>query len=76
MMASIDEITQKYVFGVRWTPPHLSQHVEQIEQLTMQITHDGDGRRNRLHIGLLHEQFGNNGTQLLQTSFRYAFSWL
>mmetsp|Transcript_18871 Transcript_18871/g.52453 ORF Transcript_18871/g.52453 Transcript_18871/m.52453 type:complete len:274 (+) Transcript_18871:788-1609(+) len=74
IVTPIDEVAQEDVGRLRRPTPDLVEHVQQVEELAVQIAHHLDWRNHRLHVRFLHQQLRNILAQVLQLSLRHAFA--
>jgi len=50
------------------------QEIQEIKELTMQVSHNGDGREHWLNVAFFHEQLADELTELSELLFGDAFS--
>ena len=56
VVASVHVVTHEEVVGVGWLAPNFEK-LDQVVELTVNVTADSDGTTNRLHIWFLNEDF-------------------
>lgn len=74
-MAAIDEIAEKNVIDFRGTFSHfVAEEVEEVVELAVDVSYDGDGGADGLDVGFFHEEFGDGGAEAFDGGFGYGLS--
>ena len=67
VVTAIDEVAQEDIVRVRNSTAS-SEELLQVVELTMNVSTNGDWRRDWLHIGLLHEKVADQVTKFLKAA--------